>query len=152
MSSPHHYLRGGNLPLGFRRTWAPPTGGGRPVVAGYEIDPTERALASELWRLAAAGYSVRKVAAVMSAQFRRSFWPMQIHRTLHHPLFSDPPDESLRIVPADVVMRARAGLRRRKGGRRSHVTWQKPQKQPEVLHESRSDRSEVYVSVWPRQV
>ena len=150
MSSPHHLHAGGNLPLGFRRTWAPPTSGGRPVVAGYEIDPTERALATELWRLAAAGYSVRKVAAVMSAGFGRSFWPMQVHRTLHHPLYLSPPSEDLRIVPEDVVLRALAGLRRRKGGRPSHADWEEPEQQHE-LREYLGDDGEVYYNRWPRE-
>jgi hypothetical protein len=108
------YTRGGRLPLGYKRVYAPPPEGGRSVATGIEVDQAGATVARELWVQAARGRSIREIERILERRYG-SFGVSKsaIGRTLHHELFSNPP-QGLEIVDIGIVFEARERLRARK--------------------------------------
>lgn len=114
----HDYVKGGRLPLGYRRIWRSPTPGARPVAAGIEIDPSTAPLVREIFLLVRAGRTLKEIAEAISRQYGRRIGSTRVHATLHHPIHRAPVTE-LQIVDADLRREALTGLRQRRGRSRA---------------------------------
>ena len=109
------YVKGGRLPLGFRRTWAQPAPGQRPVAAGIEIDPEGAVIVREIFLLVRAGRTLKQVSEALSRQYGRQLGISRLHAILHHPLIRWPPSAELRIVDDELHREALLALRGRRG-------------------------------------
>jgi hypothetical protein len=92
------YAKGGQLPLGLRRTWASPLPGMRPKTLGVELDPAGAQIVVEAFTLPRAGRSLNQIAEALTSQYGKNFSPSAIHRLLWHRFYAWPPSEELRIV------------------------------------------------------
>ena len=68
-SPEHEYVKGGRLPLGFRRVWASPQPGARPVATGIEVDPEGAVLVRDVLPTRARRPTLKQVSEALSRQY-----------------------------------------------------------------------------------